>query len=139
MSKKSATSKQSNAVKPAAKATAKGNHGPTSAGRAKTTSAKTTSAKSAAAKPAASNGAPKRGVDSLAGTATATKAAAPLERMLPQPGELKALYLRYTNGAAFDPHDKAFYFVLDVGGISRARQLIQHVEEVLAELEEFSG
>jgi hypothetical protein len=58
-------------------------------------------------------------------------------RMLPTKGELKSLYLRYTDNAAFDDHDKAFYFVLDVGGVSRARQLLAHVEEVLAELEEF--
>ena len=47
--------------------------------------------------------------------------------------------MRDTNGAAFDDHDKAFYFVLDVGGVSHARRLITHVEEVLAELEEFRG
>jgi hypothetical protein len=58
-------------------------------------------------------------------------------RMLPAKDELKSLYLRYTDNAAFDDHDKAFYFVLDVGGVSRARQLLAHVEEVLAELEEF--
>jgi hypothetical protein len=60
-----------------------------------------------------------------------------LRRWLPTKAELSALYQRYTNGAAFDEHDKAFYFVLDVGGVSRARQLIAHVEEVLTELEEF--
>jgi hypothetical protein len=60
-------------------------------------------------------------------------------RLLPQGGELKSLYQRYTQGSQFDDHDKAFYFVLDVGGISRAKQLIAHVEEVLAELEEFQG
>jgi hypothetical protein len=58
-------------------------------------------------------------------------------RWLPSKSELASLYQRYTNGAAFDDHDKAFYFVLDVGGVSHARQLIAHVEEVLAELEEF--
>ncbi len=57
-------------------------------------------------------------------------------RLLPTGDELKTLYQRYTNGAAFDDHDKAFYFVLDVGGLSRAKQLLAHVEEVLAELEE---
>jgi hypothetical protein len=62
-----------------------------------------------------------------------------LRRWLPTKAELSALYQRYTNGAAFDDHDKAFFFVLDVGGVSRARQLIAHVEEVLAELEEFRG
>ena len=46
---------------------------------------------------------------------------------------------RYSAGSTFDDHDKAFYFVLDVGGLSRARQLIDHVEEVLLELEEFRG
>jgi hypothetical protein len=60
-------------------------------------------------------------------------------RWLPSKTELTSLYQRYTNGAAFDDHDKAFYFVLDVGGVSHARQLIAHVEEVLAELEEFRG
>jgi hypothetical protein len=60
-------------------------------------------------------------------------------RLLPIGEELKNLYARYAGGRAFDDHDKAFYFVLDVGGLSRARQLIQHVEEVLAELEEFQG
>jgi hypothetical protein len=58
---------------------------------------------------------------------------------VPTREELKTLYLRYTNGALFDDHDKAFYFVLDVGGTSRAKQLIAHVEEVLAELEDFQG
>jgi len=58
-------------------------------------------------------------------------------RLFPTRDELKSLYQRYSNGAAFDDHDKAFYFVLDVGGISRALQLIRHVEEVLAELEDF--
>jgi hypothetical protein len=58
-------------------------------------------------------------------------------RWLPSKSELASLYQRYTNGAAFDDHDKAFYFVLDVGGVSHARQLISHVEEVLMELEEF--
>lgn len=57
-------------------------------------------------------------------------------RLLPTREELKKLYDRYTGGAKFDDHDKAFYFVLDVGGISRAKQLVAHVEEVLAELEE---
>ena len=60
-------------------------------------------------------------------------------RWLPSKTELASLYQRYTNGAAFDDHDKAFYFVLDVGGVSHARQLIAHVEEVLSELEEFRG
>jgi hypothetical protein len=46
---------------------------------------------------------------------------------------------RYTSGTTFDDHDKAFYFVLDVGGLSRAKQLLAHVEEVLAELEEVRG
>ena len=55
----------------------------------------------------------------------------------PAKTDLTLLYQRYTNGAPFDDHDKAFYFVIDVGGISKARQLIAHVEEVLAELEEF--
>ena len=55
----------------------------------------------------------------------------------PAKSELALLYQRYINGAPFDDHDKAFYFVIDVGGISKARQLIAHVEEVLAELEEF--
>jgi hypothetical protein len=55
---------------------------------------------------------------------------------LPTREELKTLYDRYTGGAKFDDHDKAFYFVLDVGGLSRAKQLLAHVEEVLAELEE---
>jgi hypothetical protein len=64
-----------------------------------------------------------------------TKAAAP-PRLLPTREELKTLYNRYTGGAKFDDHDKAFYFVLDVGGISHAKQLVAHVEEVLAELEE---
>ncbi len=58
-------------------------------------------------------------------------------RLMPTIGELKSLYTRYTGGAEFDEHDKAFYFVLDVGGINRAQQLIRHVAEVLAELEEF--
>jgi hypothetical protein len=58
-------------------------------------------------------------------------------RLLPSKTDLGALYQRYTKGAAFDDHDKAFYFVLDVGGVSRARQLLAHVEEVLTELEEF--
>jgi hypothetical protein len=58
-------------------------------------------------------------------------------RLLPTGSELKSLYDRYTGGATFDDHDKAFYFALDVGGISRAKQLLAHVEEVLAELEEF--
>src|SRR5262245_43839658 len=62
-----------------------------------------------------------------------------LQRLFPTRDELKALYQRYTNGAAFDDHDKAFYFVLDVGGTSRAKQLIAHVEEVFAELEDFEG
>jgi hypothetical protein len=57
-------------------------------------------------------------------------------RLLPTREELKTLYNRYTGGAKFDDHDKAFYFVLDVGGLSRAKQLVAHVEEVLAELEE---
>jgi hypothetical protein len=57
-------------------------------------------------------------------------------RLLPIGDELKNLYDRYTGGAKFDDHDKAFYFALDVGGISRAKQLLAHVEEVLAELEE---
>lgn len=60
-------------------------------------------------------------------------------RLLPQKGDLKSLYQRYTQGSRFDDHDKAFYFVLDVGGLSRAKQLLAHVEEVLAELEEFRG
>jgi hypothetical protein len=64
-----------------------------------------------------------------------SKSSAP-PRMLPTREELKTLYDRYTGGAKFDDHDKAFYFVLDVGGISRAKQLVAHVEEVLAELEE---
>jgi hypothetical protein len=59
------------------------------------------------------------------------------QRWLPSKSELATLYQRYTNGAQFDEHDKAFYFVLDIGGISRARQLIAHVEEVLLELEEY--
>jgi hypothetical protein len=72
------------------------------------------------------------------GAAVETAIAKPeARRMLPTKGELKSLYLRYTDNAAFDDHDKAFYFVLDVGGVSRARQLLAHVEEVLAELEEF--
>jgi hypothetical protein len=58
-------------------------------------------------------------------------------RLLPAKEELKLLYQRYTENSTFDDHDKAFYFVLDVGGLSRARQLLAHVEEVLAELEEF--
>jgi hypothetical protein len=60
-------------------------------------------------------------------------------RLLPIGAELKTLYQRYTNGATFDDHDKAFYFVLDVGGLNRAKQLLAHVEEVLAELEEVRG
>jgi hypothetical protein len=60
-------------------------------------------------------------------------------RLLPDRQELQDLYARYTSGKTFDEHDKAFYFVLDVGGVSRARQLIDHVAEVLAELEEFQG
>jgi hypothetical protein len=59
-------------------------------------------------------------------------------RFLPLKDELKSLYLRYTDNATFDDHDKAFYFVLDVGGVSRAKQLLAHVEEVLAEMEEFT-
>ncbi len=59
--------------------------------------------------------------------------------MIPTTAELKTLYLRYTDGAAFDDHDKAFYFVLDVGGLNRAKQLLHHVGEVLAELEEVRG
>jgi hypothetical protein len=59
------------------------------------------------------------------------------QRLLPTKEELTSLYKRYTGDAGFDEHDKAFYFVLDVGGISRARQLLAHVEEVLAEMEEF--
>ncbi len=62
-----------------------------------------------------------------------------VQRLLPFGEELRNLYSRYTAGSAFDDHDKAFFFVLDVGGISRARQLILHVEEVLSELEEFHG
>ncbi|MCC7085804.1 MAG: hypothetical protein IT427_12450 [Pirellulales bacterium] len=58
-------------------------------------------------------------------------------KLLPTGDELKSLYDRYTSGTKFDDHDKAFYFVLDVGGLSRAKQLVAHVEEVLAELEEF--
>src|SRR3954469_6861884 len=57
-------------------------------------------------------------------------------RLLPTGDELKSLYQRYTSGSAFDDHDKAFYFVLDVGGLNRAKQLLAHVEEVLSELEE---
>jgi hypothetical protein len=60
-----------------------------------------------------------------------------VQRLLPLGEELQNLYARYSAGSTFDDHDKAFYFVLDVGGLSRARQLIDHVEEVLAELEEF--
>lgn len=60
-------------------------------------------------------------------------------RLLPTKSELKDLYCRYTEGSTADEHDKAFYFVLDVGGISRAKQLLAHVEEVLGELEEFGG
>jgi hypothetical protein len=60
-------------------------------------------------------------------------------RLLPKRDELKSLYERYTKGSQFDEHDKAFYFVLDVGGISRAKQLLAHVEEVLCELEEVRG
>jgi hypothetical protein len=60
-------------------------------------------------------------------------------RVMPRPDELHSLYQRYTAGSSFDDHDKAFYFVLDVGGLSRAKQLVAHVEEVLAELEEFRG
>jgi hypothetical protein len=63
----------------------------------------------------------------------------PLSRMIPRPDELRSLYQRYTAGSSFDDHDKAFYFALDVGGVSRAKQLLAHVEEVLAELEEFRG
>jgi hypothetical protein len=55
---------------------------------------------------------------------------------MPTRDELNSLYQRYTNGATFDDHDKAFYFVLDVGGLNRAKQLLDHVSEVLAELEE---
>ncbi len=60
-----------------------------------------------------------------------------VQRLLPLGEELQDLYARYSAGSRFDDHDKAFYFVLDVGGLSRARQLIDHVEEVLSEMEEF--
>lgn len=68
------------------------------------------------------------------GQAPAPDSAPP--RLFPKLDELKTLYERYSQGAKFDDHDKAFYFVLDVGGLSRAKQLLTHVEEVLAELEE---
>ncbi len=73
-----------------------------------------------------------------AAEATSGNPAESKSRLIPTAGELKSLYERYTHGSRFDEHDKAFYFVLDVGGISRAKQLIAHVEEVLAELEEFA-
>src|SRR5688572_23226191 len=92
-------------------------------------------AKPSAKKPSA---APQAAPESLNG-APAVAAPEPPSRLMPGGGELKALYERYTNGARFDEHDKAFYFVLDVGGINRARQLIAHVEEVLSEMEEFGS
>jgi hypothetical protein len=73
------------------------------------------------------------------GSASDSDTALGSARLLPIGDELKILYQRYTNGAAFDDHDKAFYFVLDVGGLNRAKQLLAHVEEVLAELEEVRG
>jgi len=128
MSKKPASTKRSTAVKIAPKRTAaKGNHKPAAAAPAKATRAKSV----------ASNGAATASI-TAASIAAAPTAAAPA-RLLPTGEQLKQLYARYTGGAAFDDHDKAFYFVLDVGGVSRARQLIQHVAEVLAELEEFDG
>src|SRR4051794_264144 len=66
----------------------------------------------------------------------ANESAEKVARLLPMGDELKSLYQRYTSGSAFDDHDKAFYFVLDVGGLNRAKQLLAHVEEVLSELEE---
>ncbi len=96
-----------------------------------------------------SNGAPQVTKKVKAGDATPAAAATELAtaadgfltaaRFLPVGAELKSLYARYYNCSQFDDHDKAFYFVLDVGGLSRARQLLTHVEEVLAELEEFQG
>jgi hypothetical protein len=71
------------------------------------------------------------------GSLAVRKAPSKTAGWFPAKSELALLYQRYTNGAQFDDHDKAFYFVIDVGGISQARQLIAHVEEVLAELEEF--
>lgn len=129
MNKKLASKKRAAAVKTAAKAVSpKGNHKPTT----------TAKAKSAGMQTAAVNGAPQQPPLASVPTETAPTAAS-RARLLPAGEELKALYLRYTGQANFDEHDKAFYFVLDVGGLSRARQLIQHVEEVLAELEEFHG
>src|SRR4051812_2108944 len=62
-------------------------------------------------------------------SADATIAKPKTARMLPTKDELKSLYSRYTENTTFDDHDKAFYFVLDVGGLGRARQLLAHVEE----------
>ncbi len=129
MSKKPATKKRSAAVKSATKALSpKGNHKP----------ATTAKAKSAGVRAVAVNGAPKQQSPVSESMQPAQAAASPT-RLLPIGEELKTLYVRYSGHATFDEHDKAFYFVLDVGGLSRARQLIQHVEEVLAELEEFMG
>jgi hypothetical protein len=129
MSKKSTSKKRSAAIKTTAKAVSpKGNHKP----------ATTAKAKSAGVQATAVNGAPEQHSSLPVSTEPAQAAASPA-RLLPIGEELKVLYARYSGEAAFDEHDKAFYFVLDVGGLSRARQLIQHVEEVLAELEEFNG
>jgi len=89
------------------------------------------SAKRTVKKVESSNGAPP-----VAETAKVTEPDNVKPRLLPTKSELKSLYERYTENSTFDDHDKAFYFALDVGGISRAKQLLAHVEEVLAEMEE---
>src|ERR1700676_1963466 len=107
MSKKPASTKRSAAMKTARKRTVvKGNHKPAAAAPA---------TQATRVKSVANNGA----ATSSDATKLVKPAAAPTG-LLPTGEQLKELYVRYTSGAAFDDHDKAFYFVLDVGGVSQA-------------------